>query len=95
MKDTQQGSALRLRFVQVGIVVALFVLLAALGVATYAWFTNNAAVNTNSVSVHSDDSSLVVDWAMRRRVVGRRRGMLRCRRIAPTRLRCIRFPRLI
>lgn len=46
---------------QVGIVVALFVLLAALGVATYAWFTNNAAVNTNSVSVHSDDSSLVVD----------------------------------
>lgn len=61
MKVTQQGSALRLRFVQVGIVVALFVLLAALGVATYAWFTNNAAVNTNSVSVHSDDSSLVVD----------------------------------
>lgn len=68
MKDTQQGSALRLRFVQVGIVVALFVLLAALGVATYAWFTNNVAVNTNnvavntnSVSVHSDDSSLVVD----------------------------------
>ena len=61
MKDTQQGSALRLRFVQVGIVVALFVLLPSLGVATYAWFTNNVAVNTNSVSVHSDDSSLVVD----------------------------------
>ncbi len=36
-------------------------LLAALGAATYAWFTSNSKVNTNSVSVHSDESALVVE----------------------------------
>lgn len=32
-----------------------------LGAATYAWFASNMAVNTNSVSVHSDDSRLLVE----------------------------------
>ena len=36
-------------------------LAATLGVATYAWFTNNMKVNTNSVSVHSDTSKLVLE----------------------------------
>ena len=49
------------RFTQVGAVFALLVLVAVLAAATYAWFTNNAAVNTDSVSVHSDDSRLVVE----------------------------------
>ncbi len=49
------------RFAQVGAVFALLVLVAVLAAATYAWFTNNAAVNTDSVSVHSDDSRLVVE----------------------------------
>lgn len=61
MVSVQKQDASRLRLVRVGILAALLVLVAALGVATYAWFTNNAAVNTNSVFVHSDDSSLVVD----------------------------------
>ena len=49
------------RFTQVGAMFALLVLVAVLAVATYAWFTNNAAVNTDSVSVRSDDSRLVVE----------------------------------
>ena len=36
-------------------------LAATLGAATYAWFTNNMKVNTNSVSVHSDTSKLVLE----------------------------------
>ena len=48
------------RFTQVGAVFALLVLVAVLAAATYAWFTNNTAVNTDSVSVHSDDSRLVI-----------------------------------
>ena len=49
------------RFAQVGAVFALLVLVAVLAAATYAWFTDNAAVNTDSVSVRSDDSGLVVE----------------------------------
>lgn len=51
----------RIRFSQFGIAAALLVLAAALSVATYAWFTSNAKVNTNSVAVRSDDSELVVE----------------------------------
>lgn len=59
MNDSERNA--RIRLGQISIVIALLALIAALGVATYAWFTNNAAVNTNSVSVHSDDSRLVVE----------------------------------
>ncbi len=51
----------RIRFSQAGIIAALLLLAASLGVATYAWFTSNAKVNTNSVAVRSDDSELVVE----------------------------------
>ena len=36
-------------------------LAATLGAATYAWFTSNMKANTNSVSVHSDTSKLVLE----------------------------------
>ncbi|WP_294418621.1 hypothetical protein [uncultured Senegalimassilia sp.] len=49
------------RFAQVGAVFALLVLAAVLVAATYAWFTNNTKVNTDSVSVRSGDSKLVVE----------------------------------
>lgn len=51
----------RIRFSQIGIAAALLALVAALSVATYAWFTSNAKVNTSSVAVHSDDSELLVE----------------------------------
>lgn len=43
------------------IALVMVALAATLGVATYAWFTNNMKVNTNSVSVHSDTSKLVLE----------------------------------
>lgn len=41
--------------------VVMIVLAATLGLATYAWFSSNMKVNTNSVSVHSDTSELVLE----------------------------------
>lgn len=41
-------------------VLVMVAIAAVLGVATYAWFTNNMKVNTNSVSVHSDTSELTL-----------------------------------
>lgn len=55
------SDATKTHLVKAGIVAALLVIAAVLGTATYAWFTHNMAVNTNSVSVHSDDSQLVVE----------------------------------
>ena len=43
------------------IVLVMVALAATLGAATYAWFTSNMKVNTNSVSVHSDTSKLVLE----------------------------------
>ena len=43
------------------IALVMVVLAATLGAATYAWFTSNMKVNTNSVSVHSDTSKLVLE----------------------------------
>lgn len=54
--DARAGRAARL-----GIALSLVALAAVLSAATYAWFTSNAKVNTNSVAVHSGDSSLVVE----------------------------------
>ena len=51
----------KLRLSQTGAVVVCLVIVAVLVAATYAWFTSNAAVNTNSVSVRSDESRLVVE----------------------------------
>ncbi len=49
------------RLAQTGIIAALLVIAAVAGVATYAWFTSNAKVSTNSVAVRSDSSELVVE----------------------------------
>ena len=43
------------------IALVMLALAATLGAATYAWFTSNMKVNTNSVSVHSDTSKLVLE----------------------------------
>ena len=43
------------------IALVMVALAATLGAATYAWFRNNIKVNTNSVSVHSDTSKLVLE----------------------------------
>ena len=43
------------------IALVMVALAATLGVATYAWFTSNMKVNTNSVSVHSDTSKLLLE----------------------------------
>ena len=43
------------------IAFVMVALAATLGAATYAWFTSNMKVNTNSVSVHSDTSKLVLE----------------------------------
>ena len=53
--------ATKYRLTQAGAVFALLVLAAVLVAATYAWFTNNTKVNTDSVSVRSGDSKLVVE----------------------------------
>lgn len=60
MQDNSSNVA-KMRLIKGGIAAALVVIAAVLGTATYAWFTNNMAVNTNSVSVRSDDSQLVVE----------------------------------
>lgn len=51
----------RMRRAQLLILFILIVLLAVGGTATYAWFVSNNKVDTNSVSVHSGDDSLVVE----------------------------------
>lgn len=51
----------KLKLTQAGTALVLLVIVAVLVAATYAWFTSNTAVNTNSVSVHSDESKLVVE----------------------------------
>lgn len=43
------------------IALVMVALAATLSAATYAWFTSNMKVNTNSVSVHSDTSKLVLE----------------------------------
>ena len=43
------------------IALVMVALAATLGAATYAWFTSNMKVNTNSVSVHSDTSKLALE----------------------------------
>lgn len=43
------------------IVLVMVALAATLSAATYAWFTSNMKVNTNSLSVHSDTSKLVLE----------------------------------
>ena len=43
------------------IALVMVALAATLGAATYAWFTSNMKANTNSVSVHSDTSKLVLE----------------------------------
>lgn len=43
------------------IAFVMVALAATLGAATYAWFTSNMKVNTNSVSVYSDTSKLVLE----------------------------------
>ena len=55
--DQAQGPA-RLRRSTLGAATLLAVLAASLVVATYAWFTSNARVNTNEVTVRSDDDRL-------------------------------------
>ena len=51
----------RVRRARTYIALVMVVLAATLGAATYAWFTSNMKVNTNSVSVHSDTSKLVLE----------------------------------
>ncbi len=51
----------KLWLTQVGAAFMLLVIAGALITATYAWFTSNAAVNTNSIAVRSDDSKLVIE----------------------------------
>ena len=45
---------------RVYIVLVMVSIVAVLGVATYAWFTDNMKVDTDSVSVHSDTSELTI-----------------------------------
>ena len=49
------------RRARVYIALVMVALAATLGVATYAWFTSNMKVNTNSVSVHSDTFKLLLE----------------------------------
>lgn len=56
--DSQKTKA---RLSQFGAVFVCLVIVAVLVAATYAWFTSNTAVNTNSVSVRSDESQLVLE----------------------------------
>ena len=51
----------RARRARAYIALVMVALAATLGAATYAWFTSNLKVNTNSVSVHSDTSKLVLE----------------------------------
>ena len=58
-----EGAAVRrhARHARTYIALVMVALAATLGAATYAWFTNNMKVSTNSVSVHSDTSKLVLE----------------------------------
>lgn len=56
-----EQSKTKTHLAQAGIIAALLVIAATAGIATYAWFTSNAKVSTNSVAVHSDSSELVVE----------------------------------
>lgn len=57
-----EGAACRhARRARAYIALVMVALAATLGAATYAWFTSNMKVNTNSVSVHSDTSKLVLE----------------------------------
>lgn len=62
-RQVLEGAAVRrhARRARAYIALVMVALAATLGVATYAWFTNNMKVNTNSVSVHSDTSKLVLE----------------------------------
>ena len=62
-RQVLEGAAARrhARHARTYIALVMVALAATLGAATYAWFTNNMKVNTNSVSVHSDTSKLVLE----------------------------------
>ena len=62
-RQVLEGAAARrhARRARAYIALVMVALAATLGAATYAWFTNNMKVNTNSVSVHSDTSKLVLE----------------------------------
>ena len=62
-RQALEGTAARrhARRARAYIALVMVALAATLGAATYAWFTNNMKVNTNSVSVHSDTSKLVLE----------------------------------
>lgn len=51
----------RARRARAYIALVMVALAATMGAATYAWFTSNMKVNTNSVSVHSDTSKLLLE----------------------------------
>lgn len=58
---TDSAARRRARRARAYIALVMVALAATLGAATYAWFTSNMKVNTNSVSVHSDTSKLVLE----------------------------------
>ena len=62
-RQVLEGAAARrhARRARAYIALVMVALAATLGAATYAWFTSNMKVNTNSVSVHSDTSKLVLE----------------------------------
>lgn len=72
-----KGAAARrhARHARAYIALVMVALAATLGAATYAWFTNNMKVNTNSVSVHSDTSKLVLELGDADPAAGRSRAM--------------------
>ena len=53
---TDSAARRRTRRARAYIALVMVALAATLGAATYAWFTSNMKVITNSVSVHSDTS---------------------------------------
>lgn len=58
---SEEQTKAKTKLTQAGTAFVLLVIAAVLVAATYAWFTSNATVNTNSVSVRSDDSRLVLE----------------------------------
>lgn len=62
-RQVLEGTAARrhARRARAYIVLVMVALAATLSAATYAWFISNMKVNTNSVSVHSDTSKLVLE----------------------------------
>ena len=81
-RQVLEGTAARhhARRARTYIALVMVALAATLGAATYAWFTSNMKVNTNSVSVHSDTSKLVLElgdagrgsWSQQLVAAGRR-----------------------